>query len=129
MLKENNFVVLRDQDKQTVRENIVPAIYQQVQNPPILKQYLRALKTICFEDYPKRMPNFLNQVTECLKQPNYNSVTAGLQALLQLLKKYDDEDDDGYEKDGQKFLPKIVHTTFDIILNIANETIKNKEKA
>jgi len=42
------------------------ALLQQIQNKPIVKQFLRSLKIICVQDYPQKLPNLLSQIMEQL---------------------------------------------------------------
>jgi 2-keto-3-deoxy-L-rhamnonate aldolase RhmA len=61
-----DFVLIDEADKQCVRENIMGAIFAQVANKPIQKQYIRSLKMICVHDYPDKLPNLFNQCLEFL---------------------------------------------------------------
>jgi hypothetical protein len=50
-------IILNEEDKQFVRENIMGAINAQITNRKIMKQYIRSLKMICVHDYPLKFPN------------------------------------------------------------------------
>jgi len=56
------YILLAEEDKQWVRENIMGAVKEQVQNKPIMKQYIRSLKMICVHDYPAKLPNLFQQI-------------------------------------------------------------------
>ena len=51
------YILLQESDKVMVRENLMAALFQQISNKPIQKQYIRSLKEICIHDYPEKCPN------------------------------------------------------------------------
>lgn len=52
-----DYIILTEEDKEVVRNNIMGAIFEQIQNKPITKQFIRSLKMICNHDYPEKLPN------------------------------------------------------------------------
>jgi len=98
------------------------AIFEQITNKPITKQYIRSLKMICIKDYPERLPNLFSQIKEYLQQPNQLSVYTGLQGLFSLTARYE------FEMDNERVpLHKIVEESFSILGNLVNDMINNKE--
>lgn len=49
-----DYIILDQSDKECVRNNLMHAIFEQVQNKPIVKQYIRSLKQICIYDFPEK---------------------------------------------------------------------------
>ena len=92
-----DYIILDEEDKQCVRENIMSAIYQQFSNKLIQKQYIRSLKMICIQDYPDKLPNILNQIMTYLQEKNQISVFTGLQGLFALCSRYEFELDEQRE--------------------------------
>ena len=92
------YIILTEQDKSCVRENIMQAIAQQVQNKPIQKQYLRSLKEICLMDYPEKFPNLEGQIKQYLEtQGNMLMVYTGMLGLVALVQRYESEVDEERE--------------------------------
>ena len=52
-------ILIKEAEKQFIRNNILQAIRDQIDNKLIVDQYIRALKEICYKDYPEKMPNIL----------------------------------------------------------------------
>lgn len=65
-----DFIVIDEGDKQCVRENLLGAMNEQVNNKPIVKQYIRSLKHICIKDYPEKFPILFDQIMNYLNQNN-----------------------------------------------------------
>jgi hypothetical protein len=65
-----DYILLDEQDKECVRNNIMAAVCEQVQVKLIQKQYVRSLKYICSHDYPSKLPNLLPQIMSYLKSQN-----------------------------------------------------------
>lgn len=117
-----DYTILDDQDKQCVRENILDAIYQQVSNKLIQKQYIRSMKMICIQDYPDNLPNVLGQIMAYLQKNDQVSVFAGLQGLYALCSRYEFELDEQREP-----LYDIVEKTFVVLGPLVNDMMANRD--
>lgn len=120
--KEYDCVVLAEEDKLSVRENIMRAIFEQVTNKPIVKQYIRSLKMICSMDFPSKFPNLFTQIMEYLSQQNQQSIYAGLVGLYALTVRYEFE----LEEDREP-LDEIIKGSFDKLGLLVNDMINHKD--
>ena len=58
--KNPRVIVIAEDDKRNVRNNIMPAILDKINNKSIIEQYKRALRKICIYDYPDKLPNLFS---------------------------------------------------------------------
>lgn len=118
-----DYILLEEGDKQFVRENIMQAIYEQVQNKKIQKQYIRSLKMICIHDFPDRLPNLFSQIMGYLNQStNALSIYAGLLGLFALAARYE------FELDEDRLpLHQIIKESFSVLGLLVNDMINSKE--
>ena len=97
-------------------------MYEQVNNKPIVKQYIRSLKYICVKDYPEKFPSFFEQIMGYLGQNNPQSIYTGLLGLYALTARYEFELDEEREP-----LFEIIKKSYDRLGQLVNEMIINKE--
>ena len=57
-----DWIVMKEADKKFVRENIMEAIREWIENKKVLEQYVRALKEICVHDYPSKLPGLFKRI-------------------------------------------------------------------
>jgi hypothetical protein len=117
-----DFIILDEADKQCVRENIMGALYEQIQNKPIIKQYIRSLKNICAQDYPAKLPNLFTQVMSYLNQHNQLSIYTGLLGLFALAARFEFELDEDREP-----LFEIIKCSFEKLGNLVNDMVNNRD--
>lgn len=91
------YILLTEEDKECVRNNMMGAVMEQISNKPIQKQYIRSLKFICIHDFPAKLPNLFPQIIQLLQQKNQVSVYSGLLGLFALVSKYEFELDEDRE--------------------------------
>lgn len=117
-----DYIVLDEGDKQCVRDNLLGAMFEQINNKPITKQFIRSLKHICITDYPEKFPILMDQILNYLAQNNPQSIYAGLLGLFALCSRYEFELDEDREP-----LFEIIKRCFDRMGELVNEMIINKE--
>ena len=115
-----DFIILDENDKQFVREQLLGAIFEQIQNKPIVKQYIRSLKMICVQDFPDKLPNLVSQIMGYLRGQNTLSIYTGLHGLFALAARYEFE----LDEDRQPLF-EIIKESFDILGSLVNDMINN----
>ena len=110
------FVILSEEDKQIIRDNIVVKMYHQT-NRAIIKQYLRAITTIARMDYPSKWQSLLTRdIAQALGTKEDQATLTGLMALFCVCKKYEFETESCREelftivKDSHEHLGSIIET-------------------
>ena len=64
--KDDNWIIMKEADKKFVRDNIMEAIREQIEEKKIVKQYVRALKEMCVHDYPQKLPKLFKKIMKYL---------------------------------------------------------------
>jgi hypothetical protein len=78
---------LHEQDKSTVRENLIEAI---IHSPdPIRAQLVVCVRYIAQNDFPEKWPSIVEKVHYFIQNPDINSWYGSLQAFYQLCKIYE----------------------------------------
>lgn len=98
------------------------ALFEQIQNKPIIKQYIRSLKNICAQDYPAKLPNLFTQVMSYLNQHNQLSIYTGLLGLFALAARFEFELDEDREP-----LFEIIKCSFEKLGNLVNDMVNNRD--
>ena len=75
-------IVIDNNDKQTVRENLLSCLYQVWGNSKITKQYTRSLKFILRTDYPHYWPQFMDNCLHYLNNANQSSTFTDEKSLI-----------------------------------------------
>lgn len=95
---------------------------EQVQNKPIIKQYIRSLKTICVKDFPDSYSNLFDQIMGFLGKETQLSIYTGLLGLFALTSRYE------FEMDEDRIpLFDIIQKSFNRLGELVNQMIANKE--
>lgn len=117
-----DYIVLNEEDKKCVRENLMRAVFEQVTNKPIIKQYTRSLKKICERDFPQSLPNLFGQIMGYLNEQNQQSIYAGLLGLQTLASRYEFELDEEREP-----LFEIIRSSFERLGLLVNDMINHQD--
>ena len=111
-----NYIIIPEEDKQMVRDNIVIKMYQ-MENRAVIKQYLRAITTISRFDYPDKWESLLTRdIAQALGSKEDRGILTGLMALFCVCKKYEFELDDVREQlykivqDSQEIMGQIIES-------------------
>lgn len=117
---------MHEQDRNWIRNHIVESLVQ----PQMLNhQYAYVQIVTCIHhiikcDFPERWPQIVDQIRSFLQMSDYNSCTAAIHCLYQLVKKYEHEKADKRASldEAMKILLPMIYDLMEILMRTAEQT-------